>query len=214
VLTVAIVRANDAITELQELRQQRAAAAGRVGDLEREQRATSEQVAQASARLTEAERTGASTTAIRKAEQELAAARERAGQRWSERAAGARAAVRDLGARTREYVGENLAELVEVHEAEGEIAAAKLNAAATELLAAAAEWNSVASMLGATITLVASPSPGDVGRSQAEEAVRAVAVLVADGGERGPVLVRDREPWSRLLGGQQEAEAQPERVPA
>ena len=60
--------------------------------------------------------------------------------------------------------------------------------------------------ISSTIVLVASPTPGDVSRPRAEEAVRAVASLVAAGGERGPVLARDREPWSRLLGRQQEAE--------
>ena len=40
----------------------------------------------------------------------------------------------------------------------------------------------------------------DVSRSRAEEAVRAVAALVAAGGEEGPTLDRRRPPWAALLG--------------
>lgn len=86
----------DTTTELGKLQAERAAVGSRVFDLERARRSANEEVASASARLTDAERAGASPSTLRKIEAELSRARELAGQPWSERVAGARAEVRDV----------------------------------------------------------------------------------------------------------------------
>jgi hypothetical protein len=189
------------------LQEQRAAATARVSDLEREWRGANAQAAEASGRLAHAERTSASATAIRKAEEELAAAKARAAEPRSERVEGAQAAGRDVERRLREFVAGNLGELVTAIETDGELAAQRLNAAAADLLAAAADWRAAEQRIGQTITLVHRPTPHDVTRSQAEEAVRAVAALVAAGGENGPTLDRNRDPWAALLAEREPAAA-------
>jgi hypothetical protein len=152
-----------------------------------------------SSRLTEAERAGAAATAVRKAEEELAAAKAKAAEPWGERAEGARAAARDVERRVRAHVAAHLAELVRALEADGQAAADRVNSAAADLIAAHAEWAAVATQIGQVITMVARPSPGDVTFSRSDEVARAAASLVAAGGENGPTLDRNRDPWARIL---------------
>jgi hypothetical protein len=189
----------DASEGLANLQAERRRTASRISDLEAEWRAATAQAAEASAALAEVERHGGSATARHKAEEQLAAANQRAGEPWAERVEGARAATRDVDRKLREYVGEHLDELVTALESEGRLAAGRINSAGAELLAARAAWEDVASRLASTITLVAKPSPFDVSRPHADEVARSVAALVAAGGEEGPKLDRAREPWSRLV---------------
>jgi hypothetical protein len=189
-----------ATTALRELQEERAAAAARIGDLERQWRDANQDAVQASGRLTAAERAGASPNTIRKIEAELGTAKAKAAEPWSERIAGAQAASRDVERRLRQFTADNLGELVTAIEVDGELAAQRLNAAAADLLAAAAEWRSAEARIGQTIALVHRPTPHDVSRSRSEEVVRAVAALVAAGGEEGAKLDRSRDPWSHILG--------------
>ena len=189
-----------ATTELRELQERGAAAASRISDLERAWRSANEEVAAASARLSQAERAGASPSTIRKIEGELAAAKAKAAEPWAERVEGARAAARDVERQVRTFVGANLDELVRALEADGQAAADQVNAAASALVSAHAEWEAVAAQIGKVIATVARPAPGDVSFSRADEVARAAAGLVAAGGENGPVLDRTRDPWALLLG--------------
>ena len=174
----------------------------RVSDLEREWREAVEATATASAALAEVERHGGSATTRHKAEEALAAAKQRAGEPWAERVEGAKAAARDLDKRYRAYVSEHLGELVEALEQDGKLAAEAVNRAAGDLVTAHAEWGAVAAQIGTLVSQVSRVSPGDVSypQPQADEAARGAIALVAAGGEYGPRLARDREPWSSLLG--------------
>jgi chromosome segregation ATPase len=189
--------ATDALAKLQE---DRSRAASRASALERDWRTANEETAQASEALADVERTRGNINTRRSAEKRLRTAKERAAEPWAERIEGARAATRDIDRRVREHTAANLDELVTAIEAKGLAAAARLNAAAADLLAAAAAWESAAAELGSTLARVSRPGPLDVSRPQAEQATRAVAALIAAGGEEGPMLARDREPWDRLLG--------------
>jgi hypothetical protein len=133
-------------------------------------------------------------------EQQLAEAKAAVDEPWAERIDGARRAVRDVDARIRTYVGEHLVDIVAGIEARGADAANRWNAAAAEMLAASADWNAAAAELGQTLTHIRRPDPFDVSRPASEQAVRAVAQLVAEGGETGVRLDRSRAPWDTLLG--------------
>ena len=85
-------------------------------------------------------------------------------------------------------------------EADGQLAAERLNSAAAELVAAQADWERVASQILSLIMQVARPAPGDVSYPRATEAARAVLALASLGGEEGPRLDRSRPPWAALLG--------------
>jgi hypothetical protein len=189
----------EAAATLAKLQEQRRRVAVRVSDLEAEWRAATAQAAEASAALAEVERHGGSATARHKAEEQLAAAKQRASEPWSERVEGARAATRDADQQLRQHVAANLDELVAGLEQEGQATADRLNDAAASLVQAHAEWQSIAGRIGQLITMVHRPGPLDVSRSVSDDAARAVAALVAGGGEEGPKLDRAREPWSRLL---------------
>jgi hypothetical protein len=198
---VGIVRTMaDATAALEELREERNRAASRVSSLEAEWRTAQASVASASAALAEIERHGGSASGRSKAEEALAEAKATAAQPWSERVDGARRAVRDRDSAIRAFVGANLVALVASIEADGELAAQRLNQAVADLLSAAAEWQAAESRLAQTINVVARPSPGDVSHPRAGEVVRVVTALASAGGEEGPRVDRFRGPWDRLLG--------------
>jgi hypothetical protein len=208
VLVVGILTSMDANAQLTKLQAERSAAAARVSEVEREWRAAIEAASVSSARLSEVERTGGNATSRRAAEEQLAEAKRRAAEPWAERVEGAKAAGRDADRRYQTHVGAHLGELVETLEADGRIAAERVNAAAADLIAAHAEWQAVAGQISALITQVARPSTGDVSRSrpEADEAVRGAIALAHVGGERGVVLDRSRPPWNHLLGGHEAVE--------
>ena len=190
----------DANAELAKLQEQRSRAASRVSDLEREWREALEASRQASAELAELERHGGNAASRHKVEEKLAEAKRLADQPWSERLEGARAGLRDAERVYRAAVAANLPALVDAIEGESRLAAQDFNDAAAAILSAAVRWDASAQKLSSTIVHVARPGPMDVSRSKAEEAVRAVAALVAAGGEEGVVLDKRRPPWSRLFG--------------
>jgi hypothetical protein len=93
------------------------------------------------------------------------------------------------------FVAENLSELVSALDADGEVAAAKLNEHAEALVSAYRERERIAGEISALAALVAPVNPGDVSYSRAEQVVRAATALVEAGGEAPPVLRHDpRQP--------------------
>jgi hypothetical protein len=190
----------NATSELAKLCDQRARAEDRVDQLEREARTASAAVAEASAALIAFERDGGTPEKRRELEQALAAARAKQAEPWGERIAGARAALRDVDVSLRAFTAEHFAELVEDKEADGRAVAARVDGAAGTLISLNAELQGVAREIAALASQVGVLQPGDVAFSRAEALVREAQRLVANGGEAAPVLRRDREPWSRLLG--------------
>lgn len=188
--------ATDRHSELQELRE---AARARVGQLEDEQRQAVAAQREASAALAEAERVGVGSAERHALEEALTKAKSTAGEPWAERIAGAQAATRDADRLLREYVGAHLGKLVATLEVEGEAAAAQVDQAAAELVAAYQHREAIAAQLGQLITWVRSPSPGDVSFSRADDAYRAAAVLLAQGGEMPVTLNKDQPPWDAIL---------------
>src|SRR5262249_14383973 len=146
--------------------------------------------------LTQAERAGGNAA---KLEAALATARSRASEPWGERIAGAQAATRDADRLIREHISANFAALLDVDEADGRIAAELVNQKAQELVDAVNGGEGTGSRMGLTIAQVRRPGPGDVTRSRADEAARAAARLLAEGGEEPPRLDRTIPPWSELL---------------
>jgi hypothetical protein len=199
----------DATAELTMLRERQAQARARADGLEQEWRAAAAGAQEASTALAEGERHGLSASKRHGLEERLTSAKARAAEAWPERVEGAKAAVRDADREVRAFVTTHLAELVTDLEAEGRLATEEVNAAAADLIAAQAKREQIASALGAMVTLVQAPAPGDVTYSAAEDAARAAAGLAAAGGEVAPALRRDRPPWDQLLTG-----AEREQVPA
>jgi hypothetical protein len=193
---------DSATTALTKLEEERSRAASRVSELEREWRAAVEASRVASAELAEVERHGGSATTRHAGEEKLATAKAKAAEPWAERVEGARAAARDLDRRVRQHLTENLGTVVDRLEQSGEAPAEPVNTAAAALVAAQAEWEHVATQIGSTIAVVALPGPADVSRPrpEAEAAARAAAALLSAGGAEGPRLDRNRPPWARLIG--------------
>jgi hypothetical protein len=109
--------ANDAATKLVELDRRRVQAAQRVDQLEHERRSTAEAIQTAAAALAEHERRGGRPAERRQLEAALAEARAAAQDpALPATLEGARQRVRDLHAERQLFVGQNLRELVAVHE--------------------------------------------------------------------------------------------------
>ena len=199
----------EATAKLAELQEQRGRAVARVDDLEREMREAGAAAAQASAALIEYERKGGPAARRRELEQTLAAAKAKAGEPWSERIEGARQSVRDLDQRLRQYVAQNLPELLAAKEADGDAAAERVNQLAAEFYEAWLARERIAAEIGGLISRVSAPGPSDVSHSAADQAAAACRALLDNGGERPVVLDRTRPPWDRLLGSEAPAEAVP-----
>jgi chromosome segregation ATPase len=189
-----------------ELAERRSEAQARIDQLEAEQRAAGEARETARAALIEAERRGGPAAERAKLEKALAAAEVRAAERWPERIAGARAALRDVHEQLQHFSAEHLDELVAEKERDGEVAAARVTEHAEALLAAYHERERVAGEIATLVSTVARLHPGDLAFSRAEAAARACQDLVESGGEAPPQLQRDpRQPRHGALA---EAEAE------
>lgn len=174
---------------------QRARATARVEELESQARAAGQAAAEASTALAEFERKGGSANKRRELEAALAEAKASASQPWHERVEGARAAVRDAQAELQKFQGDNLAELIEALQVEGEVAASKIDAACEELVAAFGERERIAREISLTAMAVGRIRPGDVSATHAEQLVAAARALLEAGGEARPVLRHDpRQP--------------------
>jgi trans-2-enoyl-CoA reductase len=144
---------------LAELERARERASARADELESQQRAAAEAAALASGVVADLERRqigGEKITAAtrREAEDTLARARAEADQPWAEKIAGAQAARRDAHQRVQAYIGEHLDQLVAAEEADGELATAKLNAAAEAAIAAYSERERIASNISALASTI------------------------------------------------------------
>ncbi len=102
----------------------------------------------ASAALAEGERLGLTATKRHSLEEALAAsAKGKADQPWPERVEGAKSAVRDADQAIRAHIASHLGELVEALEADGRVAAEKVNEAAAALVAGWLEREQIASSI-------------------------------------------------------------------
>ena len=184
-----------ATEELARLVERCAGASGRIDDLERTWRSANEALAAARAALIEVERRGGSAAERGKLEKALADAEATAAQPWRERIEGARQAAHDLDVDRRQFIAENLDELVEAQQADGQAAVERLNRHAEGLIAEHAEGQRIAGQISALASTVGRLNPGDVSRSRADEVVRAASALMLEGGEAPPVLLHDpRQP--------------------
>jgi chromosome segregation ATPase len=165
--------------------------AARVHELEADQRQANEMLAQARERLSEFERRGGKQAERAKLEQQLAEAKSAAEEPWPERIEGTRRASRDAQAKVQRFAAENLPELVAALEADGQIAADRINAAATEMLVSQQAWEQAAQEIGALLSLLGPVSPSDVSRTRCEQLAQEASRLLREGGETGPVLRRD-----------------------
>jgi hypothetical protein len=168
----------------------------RVGELEGEQGTAVQDVQAASVALADLERRALGGEKIsqatrEQAEEELARARSTTAEPWDERIAGARSAIRDAEHRVQVFTGEHFSELVGELEVASEAVAARLTAAAQQLVDAYVERERIAGQISRLASSVGRLYPGDVQRSAAEPAVREAQRLIEQGGEVPPVLGRD-----------------------
>jgi hypothetical protein len=93
------------------------------------------------------------------------------------------------------FTTEHLDELVMDKERDGDVATAKVNAAAAALVEAFQERERIAADLSALASTVARVHPGDVSYSHAQNAVHAASELIEQGGGVPPTLRHDpRQP--------------------
>jgi hypothetical protein len=181
------------VTEvLASLAEARDRATARVSDLEAEQRQASVTLATAKEAVAEFHRGGGGDAAEQKRlETALSKAKAEADAPWAERIEGARRAARDAHQPVQVFVAKNLHELVQVRQADGAAAADRINAAATELLAAYGEWNRIATGISGLAALVWTVRPGDVSTTRCEALAKEASRLLQEGGEVAPALRRD-----------------------
>jgi hypothetical protein len=171
--------------ELARLNERCSQASQRIDELESSWRTANQERAGASAALIEAERRGAERERLEKA---LSATSSLAGEPWSERVAGARAAAGDVDQERRAFIAENLAELVEERQAAGAAVAESINRHLESLVADYREWHAVEQQISGLAAAAGPVRPGDVTRTKSEELMREVEALRLAGGEEGPRL--------------------------
>jgi hypothetical protein len=140
--------------------------------------------------LAEAERLGVTAAKRHALEEELVAARGKAGEPWAERIAGRRQRVRDADVAVRQHVQANLPELASAIEGDGLLAVQEMVVAAEAFIQAYTKREAVVRALGALLALTGPVRPEDVGPwSRAEQAVRELTRLLAEG-EPAPCIQR------------------------
>lgn len=184
---------SSASEELARLITEREAREARVDELEREARAASQALSEARNALVEGERRGEPTGRLEKAIVDG----ESAMQRWPLKIEGAQRGVRDAQQQVAIFVGANLPALLESREARGEAAAARLTAAAEEVIAAYTEREQIAQEIGSLLALTRRVEPQDVSASSGRALAAEASRLVEAGGEVPPRLDRDRVPLLR-----------------
>jgi hypothetical protein len=168
---------------------ERVRAESRVGEVEAEQRKASATLAATREAVAEFHRQGGGRPAERdRLEQALAKAKAEVDAPWAERIDGARRAARDARAVVQRFVAENLGELVEARQANGQAAAERINTACSEMLAGYQEWSAVANEISALLSMVAPVRPGDVSFTRCEALAAEATRLLHEGGERAPVV--------------------------
>jgi hypothetical protein len=187
-----------ATEQMATLVERRTRAEARVGLIDTEQRQATVTLTAMKEAVSEYHRRGGGRPAEQKQlEQQLREAQAEADLPWTERREGARRAVRDAHAQVQAFVAENLAELVQAHEADGQIVAARITAHAEKIVDDYAEWQRIGNDISALAALVGPVRPGDVTRSMpaTDRLAQAARELVQEGGEVAPRLRHDpREP--------------------
>jgi hypothetical protein len=165
----------------------------KVDELERRQRSSHQDAAEASNALEQLERqafAGAKVTdaARTRAEDALAQAQRAEREPWGERARAAQQTVRDVDRTVQTYVGENLDALLTELAQDGESAAAKVNESASEFLAAVEERRAAEQRMAGLWSLVRRMEPNSIPASRSDEAAVQVRRFLDTGGEAAPVL--------------------------
>jgi hypothetical protein len=187
---------SEASAELAALLAQGHAIAQGVDDIDQQQRQATEEVARLSAVLADLERRAAAGEEVSdaqrtKAEQALTKARSKAAEPWAERRGGQQAAARDHDRKVALFVGENFPALYGDLAEDAEAAAASVDSAARALVSAYHERMAVEQRVTALSAWVRAPHPGNVAGTRSEAVVREAERLLAEGGERAPLLRDD-----------------------
>ena len=206
---------SEAATELAALLDLGRAKRDRVDEIDGELREATGRAAAASDALAQLERRALAGDDVgaqrKKVEAELAKAKAAAAEPWAERLAGGQAAVRDHEQQVVLFVGQHFAELYGELAEDAEAAAARVDNACNELLAAYHERQLVEGRVIGLTGMIRQPQLGDVGRTRAEAVAAAASTLLRVGGEQAPILRNDpRQPESV----EPPVEAEPEREPA
>jgi hypothetical protein len=180
-------------TELNRLLSRRTELVAKVDELERRQRSSHQDAAEASRSLEQLERrafAGAKVTdAQRKgAEDALAKAQRVEREPWGERARAAQQAVRDLDQVVRAHVAEHIEALLAELTEDAERAAAGVNESANDFLAAVEQRRATEQRTAGLWSLVRRVEPNSFPASRSDEAAVQVRRLVDTGGETAPVL--------------------------
>ena len=125
---------------------------------------------------------------VRAVEKALAAARARAGEPWAERIAGAREAARQADDAAKRHATTHYEELAQELRAEAEAAAARVDAAMADVLAARSEHTAVSARASALVVGAGGRnSYGMVPASRIDGVAREIdSVMLQHGGERAP----------------------------
>jgi hypothetical protein len=187
-------------TELNQLINRSTELASKVDELERQQRATHTDVAEASNDLEQLERRSlggekVSDSQRRRAEEALARTRQKEQEPWSERVRAARLAVQDAEQCVRAHVAENLDKLLAELTENAQAAASGVDETAAAFLAAVEERTRVEQATAQLASLVRPMRPGDISRARSDAAALEVGRFVEGGPEVAPIL-RLAEPAS------------------
>jgi uncharacterized NAD(P)/FAD-binding protein YdhS len=187
-------------TELNQLISRSTELASKVDELERQQRATHTDVAEASNDLEQLERRSlggqkVSDAQRRRAEEALAKARAAEQEPWVERVRAAGFAVQDAEQSIRAHVAENLDKLLAELTENAQAAASGVDETAAAFLAAVEERTRVEQATAQLASLVRPMRPGDISRARSDAAALEVGRFVEGGPEVAPIL-RFAEPAS------------------
>jgi hypothetical protein len=169
-----------------------------VDELERRQRSSHEDAAEASSALEQLERRAfagekVTDTQRKRAEAALVKARDAEREPWGERVRAAEQAVRDADQVVCAYVAENLDALVVELTEDAERAAAKVNESASDFLVAVDQRRAAEERTVGLCALVRPMQPNSILAARSDAARMEVARLIDTGGEAAPVLrVADR----------------------
>lgn len=128
---------------------------------------------------------------LKAAEKALATARAKTGQPWTERAQGARAALRDADVEIGAYVRDNYDPLNGELSADAEAVKSRVDDALAEVVAAHAAREHVASRANALASVIRPVRPGDVAWSKVEGVTREAEAVLLGGGEAAPATRHD-----------------------
>jgi hypothetical protein len=182
-----------ALDQLAELRARRDELGKVIRDCETSSRFASGDVERARETLVRAERerlAGGSAEAVVRAERALTKARQAANQPWPEKIAGTRAALRDAEVRLARFASENYAPLRDAFNEEAVAAAARVDAALTELVEAHRERELLAGRAAEVFMLVGRVTPSTIPRTRTdiEKLARQAEAAIMAGTETAPRL--------------------------